>query len=279
VDESDELGCYTNRTAPQAAGNSEYSCEKNGSLLCEHNCTDLNELAGFVCSCHHGFKMVKLNISETPSGDQATATEFRKHSCVDIDECESYSSHCSQICLNLKGSYQCKCAENYIDSHGDGSVCEAAWNEDSVVLVAYGSEIRQLRQNFTDYSYTTIIENENSVSSIDVDPIERVLYWIDEASNRIKRSYIPVSRNALGRAQPLMQSNERSALNSSETRITALAVDWLAKNVYFIQGRSIKVSKLDGRYVKTLISQQVTSQSIQVNPIIGLGVFKFFKLK
>ncbi len=51
-DQSDELGCFL--------GPNKFKCELNGSLVCEHTCTDLPE-NGFYCSCHHGFQMVKIN--------------------------------------------------------------------------------------------------------------------------------------------------------------------------------------------------------------------------
>lgn len=226
--------------------------------------------------------MVKLNISsemtttliydETNSTTTSSSTphliELRRHTCVDIDECQHYSTHqCTQICENLKGTYACKCAANYIDTRGDGSVCEATWREDSVVLVAYGTEIRQVRQNFSDYSYTSLIEGESFVLSMDVDPVERYVYWIDEGAQQIKRSFIPVSKVALGHAQLIVKDQAVTIVD-----FTALAVDWLAKNLYYAEGLNgtIKVCKADGRYTKTLISTNAERvYSLVVNPILG----------
>ena len=226
--------------------------------------------------------MVKLNISsemtttliydETNSTTTSSSTphliELRRHTCVDIDECQHYSTHqCTQICENLKGAYACKCAANYIDTRGDGSVCEATWREDSVVLVAYGTEIRQVRQNFSDYSYTSLIEGESFVLSMDVDPVERYVYWIDEGAQQIKRSFIPVSNAALGHAQLIVKDQAVTIVD-----FTALAVDWLAKNLYYAEGLNgtIKVCKADGRYTKTLISTNAERvYSLVVNPILG----------
>ena len=243
--------------------------------------------------------MVKLNISsETPTtqiidqtttiySNTTTATfstsstttslthliELRRHTCVDIDECEHYTLHqCTQLCQNLKGTYACKCAPNYVDTRGDGSICEASWREDSVVLVAYGTEIRQVRQNLSDYAYTSLIEGESFVLSMDVDPIERHVYWIDEGSQQIKRSFIPVSKLALGHAQIIVKEQSSTSSGGVIVDFTALAVDWLAKNLYYAEGLNgtIKVCKVDGRYTRTLISANAERvYSLVVNPVLG----------
>lgn len=130
----------------------EPTCDKSGKSLCEQNCTDVAEIGGFICSCHHGFKLVKVNISEiqpdillnstneTRKGDIST----KRHSCEDIDECLSVSlNQCSQKCFNLKGSFKCECSSGFFDSHGDGSICEES-NLSTVIMIAYGTEIRQV---------------------------------------------------------------------------------------------------------------------------------------
>lgn len=104
---------------------------------------------------------------------------------------------------------------------------------------------------------------------MDIDPKDRVLYYIDAQEQKIKRTFIPISNKALGYAQTILQSNLKQI--SLAGRITAIAVDWLAKNLYFVQGTTIRVSKSDGRYPKTIIQKNVSLDvtSIQTNPIIG----------
>jgi len=170
------------------------------------------------------------------------------------------------LCENLKGSYKCKCEKNFVDSHGDGSVCEAAWSHESIVLVAYGEEIRQLRQNYSNYVYNTIVEDQLMVLAMDVDPLDRTLYWIDEGSTEIKRSYIPVSRSALGHPQTLVQGE-------GHEKFTALSVDWLSKNIYYAEATNgtISVAKNDGRYSKVLIRENANHvSSLVINPMLGL---------
>ena len=44
----------------------------------------------------------------------------------DIDECEAADAVCSQICINLLGSYKCGCEEGYVLS-ADNSTCEGKY--------------------------------------------------------------------------------------------------------------------------------------------------------
>ena len=264
TDESDEIGCYNNKTV-EVSG--ELSCASNNSLICEHNCTDFPEHNGFFCSCHHGYAMAKLNTT-----NRASNTSFHRHTCVDINECDSFESHCTQRCRNLKGSYKCECEADYVDSHGDGTVCEAVKSgEDSIVLIAYGTQIRQLRQNLTNYAYTSLIENENYILSLDVDPVDRYVYWIDEDSQEIKRSYLPNSNTALGHPQTL------TAIETTETEyMRALSVDWVGRNLYYSEEHHgvIKVAKLDGRYSRTIINTNAELvDSLAANPVIGCAFF------
>ena len=213
-----------------------------------------------------------LSSGDLNSTVASSVTELRRHTCVDIDECEKYSTHeCTQTCENRKGTYACKCAPNYIDTHGDGTICEATWKDDSIVLIAYGAEIRQVRQNLSEYAYNTMIEGASFVLAMDVDPLERHVYWIDagESPQRIKRAFMPVSKAALGYAQTILGGE-------SSMDYTAIAVDWLAKNVYYAEGRTrtIRVCKSDGRYAKTLITRYaVRVNSLVVNPILGYVAF------
>ncbi|RNA22802.1 low-density lipo receptor-related 2, partial [Brachionus plicatilis] len=248
-DQSDEIGCYNNQTIKT---DSDMSCSSNSSL-CEHECTNLANKNGFFCSCHHGFKMVKAN----------GTSSIHRHTCEDIDECQTIEmNHCTHLCLNTKGSFECKCAENYLDMHRDGSVCEASWKEDYILLIAYGSEIRQLRPNITDYVYSTLIEKQESVTTFDFDILERHLYWIDGTT--LKRSFIPRSRYSLATEQQLG--------DFKNFQIESISVDWLSKNVYLYdsKSKSIKVMKSDGRYLKTLITSfcgYVTN--LVANPLTG----------
>lgn len=276
-DFSDEIGCYSNATLENHL---DLSCENN-SNVCEHNCTNFGSRNGFYCSCFHGFAMVKatatiINADDSLLLDKNSSTIQIRHSCEDINECLDYSSHCSQSCMNTKGSYQCQCVDDYYDMHGDGTVCKASGNEESIILIAHGSEIRQIRENKNnlDLIYNNLIESEFYILSIDVDPIERIIYWIDETAQMIKRSYIPNSNRALGFSQNLRGFKLPDLFSNLplESDLSALAVDWIGKNIYYADAKrsSILVSTIDGRYKKTLINSHAEKvSSLVVNPLVG----------
>lgn len=83
----------------------------NATNHCEQQCHNLPNGRGITCSCFPGYQMNR---------------ETKK--CEDIDECQSLSlHHCSHICINKKGSYDCECAsgfepsgENRTDCHPGG---------------------------------------------------------------------------------------------------------------------------------------------------------------
>jgi hypothetical protein len=109
--------------------------------------------------------------------------------------------------------------------------------------------------------YNTLIEGQNYIKAFEVDPVDRLVYWIDE--NTIKRAFIPVTRTALGQPQNLIGKED----------LTALAIDWLGKNLYFAEGinGTISVSKSDGRYARVLISKNAEYvKDLVVNPVLGL---------
>ena len=147
------------------------TCASN-STICEHTCTDFPEHNGFFCSCQRGFSMEKLDVH---SDNNTSVSGFHRHTCDDINECDSYSMNkCTQKFINMKGSFKCACDKDYFDPHGDGTICKAGkTGEDAVVLLAYGSEIRQLQQNISQYVYAGLIESEDFILSMEIDPINR----------------------------------------------------------------------------------------------------------
>ncbi|VDL66068.1 unnamed protein product [Nippostrongylus brasiliensis] len=49
--------------------------------------------------------------------------EVDRHSCQDINECSVGNAGCSQLCVNLPGSYECQCKTGYTMSY-DRRTCE-----------------------------------------------------------------------------------------------------------------------------------------------------------
>jgi len=239
--------------------------------VCEQSCINLSNeaLEGFVCSCNPGFRLVKHdNVDENNYSSADGISKIKSHSCEDINECESVKTHhCSQICINIKGSYECNCNINYVDQDGDGNICKAPNNEDIVIFFSIGQEIRQIRDGLS--SYNSLIQYQSVVTSLELDVFDRHLYWIDSEKSKIKRTFIPVSKKAFGNEQVL---NNFDMIKEQNLKFTAISVDWMNKNLYFAESTlsTIRVSKTDGRYSKTLIKENANNVlSMIVNPTIG----------
>ena len=123
-DFSDEIGCYSFHKNTSEKSVQNFTCESTGIHVCEQGCKNIqySNSDGFVCLCNSGFKIVKFNDSQNASEYPYTnASLAKRHTCDDIDECLSVKTHhCGQLCVNLKGTYECKC--KYYD--GGVILCE-----------------------------------------------------------------------------------------------------------------------------------------------------------
>ena len=53
---------------------------------------------------------------------------------VDIDECQTGDNNCSQLCVNVPGSFECKCRDGY-SLQDDGTTCAGMYARQSVLYV------------------------------------------------------------------------------------------------------------------------------------------------
>uniref|UniRef100_A0A158P8J0 Multiple epidermal growth factor-like domains protein 6 n=1 Tax=Angiostrongylus cantonensis TaxID=6313 RepID=A0A158P8J0_ANGCA len=72
---------------------------------CQHDCYEQPE-GHHVCKCRDGYDLA------------ADGT-----SCLDINECSVGNAGCSQLCVNLPGSYECQCKSGYTMTY-DRRTCE-----------------------------------------------------------------------------------------------------------------------------------------------------------
>ncbi|KAJ8966733.1 hypothetical protein NQ317_010605 [Molorchus minor] len=241
-DRSDELGCHRTDV-----------CLKDNRGGCEHHCMNLTD-GGYICACYSGFII---------------SNENRKV-CLDVDECATGLHYCSQLCTNFNGSYACSCREGFKLSDNLSGVCKAE-NNDVYLLFANGPEIRSFE--FRKKDEIGIISNEKRIEAVDYNPVTQMVFWADSYDKTIKRSFMVNAKNGevkAGYAQDLeMKGNSKP---------TALAVDWVANNLYWAEtdragskpkGR-IMVAKTDGRYRRSLISVGLEyPTSIAVDPRSG----------
>uniref|UniRef100_T1IUN6 EGF-like domain-containing protein n=1 Tax=Strigamia maritima TaxID=126957 RepID=T1IUN6_STRMM len=231
-DGSDEVGC------------SLYGRCENAN--CQQRCISLST-GGHMCHCSSGFRL--------SSND--------KLRCDDVDECaQTRHNFCPQNCHNTIGSFNCSCANGYIQSEYK---CLATGFAE-VLIYANGPALLALHQGMFRY----FIASDANITAMDVDTKEGMIYWVN-SNNYLKRSFVP---NATRTSPP---SGLEQVLARVRSRVTSISVDWIARNLYWaeiIDSKDQKqgllsVSSLDGRYKMPLIfmsSELVLA--VAVNPEI-----------
>lgn len=241
-DLSDELGCHFTST-----------CSEVTLGGCEQSCTNITS-GGYICSCYHGYIIDATN----------------KKKCLDVDECATGTSMCSQVCTNLNGTYSCACVNGFKLVDGTTGICKAE-KEETTVIFTTGTNIRAF--NLKENKEFEVIASEKRIESIDYDPKKQMVFWADSSDRTIKRSYMVNAMEGqakIGFAQDLnMKGNSKP---------TAVAVDWIADNLYWTEtdrtgskprGR-IMVAKTDGRYRRALVNNGLEiPTSIAVDPQLG----------
>lgn len=241
-DNSDEKGCgeccccccclffyhpstrQTQTLAPTAGVN---ECTDPTVHGCDHDCTDTP--TSFVCACRHGYRLMS---------DGRT--------CDDVDECGETPSVCSQLCENTVGSYVCKCAPGFL-REPDGRSCRQNSNISPYLIFSNRYYLRNLSTDGD--AYSLILQGLTSAVALDFDRVDRRLYWID-VSRRV------IERMSYG-------GGDREAVVSGVVHGEGLAVDWLARKLYWVDSflDCLKVSELDGRFVKKLAEHCVDANN------------------
>ncbi|KAI5717758.1 hypothetical protein M8J77_010754 [Diaphorina citri] len=245
-DLSDELGCHYNEVCASA--------EVSTLGGCEHHCMNITGGSGYLCTCYQGFIIDKNNAKK----------------CLDVDECATGIHHCSQVCTNLNGTYACSCNAGFTLSDGLSGVCKANDNKLTIVY-SNGPEIRAYethKRRFRD-----VISDERRIEALDIDPVDEIIYWVDSYDRNIRRSFM------LEAQKGQVQAGFGQDLGiKSIGKLTAIAVDWIAHNIYWtVSDRSgskpkgkVMVAHNDGRYRRSLVSENLESpSSIALDPTLG----------
>uniref|UniRef100_A0AC35G4G5 EGF-like domain-containing protein n=1 Tax=Panagrolaimus sp. PS1159 TaxID=55785 RepID=A0AC35G4G5_9BILA len=206
-DASDEIGCIKHN---------DKNCHSNGDNGgCKHLCTDLTG-GGFYCHCRDGFQPDPSNPFD----------------CIDIDECKSNNT-CTQRCYNTKGSYLCRCFDDYENNVVVGAMtgkdCRAK-GDPANVIVAADDKLVQLAMHGgggTNRNAAAHASNEESnIIAVEFDPRRELMFWIDSVQQKVFRSALPNGN----------QSHEGQELDIDFKALgvapSALAVDYLTGNLY-----------------------------------------------
>ncbi|GFT89373.1 low-density lipoprotein receptor-related protein 4 [Trichonephila clavipes] len=171
-----------------------------------------------------------------------------------IDEC-SIEGFCSQECTNIIGSYKCSCLEGY-DSVN--RTCEASGSEPLLIF----SNLKEIRAFYLrSKRYFLIQKAVYRAASVDADPLESKIYWI-EISN--KSSVYSAKIDGTGFS---------IVINNGLMIPEDIAVDYVARNFYFTDSglKKILVCKMDGSMCHTLHDTNIERpRAIALDPAEGL---------
>ncbi|XP_049533845.1 putative vitellogenin receptor [Anopheles darlingi] len=246
----DEFECTAGECIGQAKlcdGNVDCSNDRDEGGSCSTACPGgrgpcaqqcLKTPAGSVCSCLEGYEL---------QGD--------RKSCADIDECRSAGRPCAQICTNVPGSYRCSCYDGYM-LKPDKVTCKAT-GANYYLLYARSDKIQRFDIKPTPSITTVVHANSSRITSMDVNAHRGKLYYTVENTSAI--------------FEAALEGNESRSLLRQIGKPDKLAVDWVANNVYFIDGSepSIKVCSIERGTCARLVTfmRQNFLKALCVDPV------------
>ncbi|XP_071778377.2 vitellogenin receptor Yl [Centroberyx gerrardi] len=169
------------------------------SSRCSQSCYSTPQ--GTRCGCAAGFRLMEDGVS-----------------CVDVDECEGRRpSVCSQLCVNSQGSYQCQCHPGYI-MEADGHHCKITGKPFLLSSVQTDLFLFGLRSGSLDVLSSSA---KKAILSLDYDWREQKVFWVSLDSESIRWSSL---------------DQKTKGILIKGVRSDSVAVDWLGRNVYWIDG-------------------------------------------
>ncbi|XP_015680235.1 low-density lipoprotein receptor-related protein 1B-like, partial [Protobothrops mucrosquamatus] len=252
-DGSDEQGCKTSLT--------EYNCENNVNP-CGDDAYCNKTKSSIFCQCKPGFQRNRRNWQ-----------------CEDINECLIFGI-CSQLCINVKGSYKCTCEKNYKEKN---SSCIAKGSEDQVLYIANDTDILGFVYpfNYSDvHQQITHIEHNSRITGMDLYYQGEIIIWSTQF-------------NPGGIFYKKVNGGERRQSSSGVIcpefkRPRDIAVDWIAGNIYWTDHSrmhwfsyytthwtslrySINVGQISGPNCTRLLTNMAGEPyAIAVNPLKGM---------
>ncbi|XP_028846293.1 low-density lipoprotein receptor-related protein 2a isoform X3 [Denticeps clupeoides] len=194
---------------------------------CDHNCTDTP--TSFTCTCRPGYRLMSDN-----------------RTCDDVNECADTPSVCSQVCENTAGSHVCKCAPGFL-REPDGRSCRQNSGVPPYLIFSNRYYLRNLSAD--GQAYALILQGLTSAVALDFDRAERRLYWVDVGRRVVERMFF--------------NGTAREAVVNGVLHGEGLAVDWVGRKLYWLDSflDCLKVSELDGRFVKKLAEHCVDANN------------------
>ncbi|KAM7391483.1 hypothetical protein PAMP_022171 [Pampus punctatissimus] len=180
-------------------GSCQINCAETDNKRCSQSCYSTPQ--GTRCHCAAGFRLMEDGLT-----------------CSDIDECEGQSSSvCSQLCINTPGSYQCDCHPGYIKEAG-GRRCKITGEPFLLSSVQTDLFLFGLRSGSLDVLSSSA---KKAVLSLDYDWREQRVFWVSLDTESIRWSSL---------------DQKTTGIMISGVRADSVAVDWLGRNLYWIDG-------------------------------------------
>nr|XP_026694188.1 low-density lipoprotein receptor-related protein 6 isoform X2 [Ciona intestinalis] len=216
-------------------------------------------------------------IIETGLGSIDDMLVFHASRQIGVTSCSRDNGGCQYLCLSLPGgNYTCECPAHYTLNLLDNSSCVAPLNfllvsqtsyisrivfesSEGVLGVIPGAEIDQ-RAVYDENAKPTPdavlpIKGLKDACSIDYDPIERTIYWIDCATGEIK------SCRDNGTDARVLVANRGS---NGSNRPHDLAVEPYTRHLYWTDSlsNSIQMMNLNGTMIGTVLSGKLNAQGV-----------------
>lgn len=187
-----------------------------------------------------------------PPGEMLNGT-----TCIDVDECKNPES-CSQICINTKGSFKCQCTEGY--SLENRTHCKAVNRTAAYLVISNRRSI--LVANLNTSSLERIPVRVENVVATASEMATGIVYWSDMHAKKIYR----LKKGS---------SDPEVVIGSGLDLVEGLAIDWIAKNLYWVDSKlkTIEVSTLEGKNHLVLIAANISQpRGIVLDPREGSRV-------
>ena len=175
-----------------------------------------------------------------PPGERLNGTSSNE--CIDINECEVPGS-CSHRCFNEKGSFKCQCEPGYQLEHR--TYCKALNRTAAYMVISNRRSI--LVANITNVSLERIPVRVENVVATASEMRTGIIYWYDMHAKKIYRM-------RKGTSEPEV------VIGSGLDLVEGLAVDWVARNIYWVDSRlkTIEVATINGTNHIILLSANIS---------------------
>lgn len=205
---------------------------------CVHKCHETP--LGPLCTC--------------PPGERLNGTR----TCVDIDECQVVGT-CSHRCFNEKGGFKCQCEEGY--QLENRTYCKAL-NRTLAHMVISNRRSILMSNITTGISLERIPVRVENVVATASEMDTGIIYWYDMHAKKIYRMKKDTSEPEI-------------VIGSGLDLVEGLAIDWVAKNLYWVDSRlkTIEVATINGRNHIVLLSQNISQpRGIVLDPREGARI-------